>query len=100
MTCSCCQDHGHEMLKKEDALARFVSPETKPKEEALSLSEIRKKFEGDWVAIRVTERDESGQPTKGVVIANDVNRSRLRDMVLSVKECCIFSTREPIPVMF
>ncbi|MCL5067913.1 MAG: hypothetical protein M1368_06130 [Thaumarchaeota archaeon] len=70
------------------------------KEEELAIEEIKQKFYGDWVAIRVTQRDESGQPLKGVVLAHDVNRTLLRNMLNDVAECCIFSTKPPMPVMF
>ena len=68
--------------------------------EVLTLAEIREKFSGDWVAITVTQRDEAGQPLKGIVIAHDVNRTQLRDMLNDVPDCCIFSTKPPLPVMF
>jgi len=44
----------------------------------LELPEIFKKFKDHWVAIQVTKRDQNEQPLAGKVVANEVDRYRLR----------------------
>ncbi|MDG6901421.1 MAG: hypothetical protein JRM80_05610 [Nitrososphaerota archaeon] len=77
-----------------------MTVESEPQVEELAIEEIKQKFRGDWVGIRVTQRDEAGQPVRGVVLAHDVNRTQLRNMLNDVLDCCIFSTKPPLPVMF
>ena len=57
-----------------------------------TISEIVKKYNDRWVAIIVTQRDENLQPLKGSVIANDVDRYRLRSNLTSYNDVCIFFT--------
>ena len=57
-----------------------------------TISEIVKKYNDRWVAIIVTERDENLQPMKGSVVANDVDRYRLRSNLTNYNDVCIFFT--------
>lgn len=63
--------------------------------EELSIGDIRRRYKGFWVAMMVTARDENGQPIKGVVVAADVDRYRLRQQTTTHKELCIFYAGEP-----
>lgn len=55
----------------------------------LSLEEISVKYSGRWVAITVTERDKNLQPTRGIVVAEDVDRYRLRGLITKYSDICI-----------
>ncbi len=61
-------------------------------EESMSMDEIREKYNMLWVAIKVVERDEAGQPARGMVIAADYSRFRLRTKIPGDEEVCIFYT--------
>lgn len=60
-----------------------------------SIDEISERHKGDWVAVRVTERDEAGQPLKAIVVAHNKDRNRLRDEI-PPGEVCIFYAG-PVP---
>jgi hypothetical protein len=57
--------------------------------EELSIPEIHAKYKGKWVAIIVTKRDGNLQPTGGRVVAEDVDRYRLRGHVVKYADVCI-----------
>ena len=62
--------------------------------ENLTLSEISQRYSGRWVAITVTERDRNLQPVKGRVVADDVDRYRLREKTAKYDDICIFYVGE------
>jgi hypothetical protein len=64
--------------------------------EELSLQEIRGRYKDRWVAITVTKRDRSLQPVGGVVVADDPDRYRLRDMIAKYREVCIVYAGDPL----
>lgn len=55
-----------------------------------------KQLKGLWVAVKVVERDEAGQPLTGEVIATKLVRSELLDEVYAEKDICIFFAG-PVP---
>lgn len=57
--------------------------------------QIKKEHVNRWVAVVVTKRDENGQPTEGVVVAEDFDRYRLRDQIIQYNDICIFFGGEP-----
>ena len=62
--------------------------------EDLPLSRIWERYKDRWVAITVTERDRNSQPVKGRVVAEDVDRYRLREKIAKYDEICIFYAGE------
>jgi len=62
----------------------------------LEIPEIFQKYKDKWVAITVTQRDKNLQPTKGRVLADDMDRYRLRLKVIREREVCIFFAGEPM----
>lgn len=70
-----------------------------PPSEELTLEEIRTRHQNLWVAITVTKRDENGQPTAGLVVAEDADRYRLRDLIVRYDDVCIFFAGDsPFPL--
>ncbi len=63
--------------------------------EDLAVSEIFKTYKDRWVTIVVTKRDKNFQPVRGKVVANDVDRYRLRQSITGFKDICIFYAGEP-----
>ncbi|MGA2199852.1 MAG: hypothetical protein ABSG45_07930 [Nitrososphaerales archaeon] len=63
--------------------------------EDLALSEIIKRYKGRWVGIVVTGRDKNMQPTKGKVVADDIDRYMLRPKLRAYKDICIYFAGEP-----
>ncbi|MDG6901393.1 MAG: hypothetical protein JRM80_05470 [Nitrososphaerota archaeon] len=61
----------------------------------LEFPEIFKAYHERWVAVVVTGRDKNLQPNKGRVVADDVDRYRLREKIIGRKEICIFYAGEP-----
>ena len=61
----------------------------------VELAEIFRRYKDRWVAIAVTKRDKNMQPTRGTVIADDSDRYRLRQKLMTTKEACIFFAGEP-----
>jgi hypothetical protein len=58
--------------------------------EDLPLPKISERYKDRWVAIVVTERDRNAQPVKGRVVADDVDRYRLREKTAKYDEICFF----------
>ena len=66
----------------------------------LSIPEIKARHKGRWVAIVVTKRDDNLQPTGGRVVAEDLDRYRLRGHVAKYADVCIFYAGEsPYPLL-
>ncbi len=77
-----------------------TSPQGQAAPDELTLAEISAKYKNRWVAIEVTARDGNSQPTKGKVVAQDVDRYRLRSSLAKLGEVCIFYTGEtPYPLL-
>lgn len=66
--------------------------EEPPEEE---FSEIFKTRKNKWVAVVVTRRDKNLQPVAGRVVADDIDRYRLRQKIIGQKVICIFYAGEP-----
>lgn len=66
------------------------SPQSEEKKEELSIPEIHARYKGRWVAIVVTKRDGNLQPTRGRVVADDLDRYRLREHLSGYADVCIF----------
>ncbi len=64
--------------------------EAKDAKEPMALEEITRRHWGRWVALRVVERDEAGQPRRGIVLYHSPDRYRLRDLIKSEEAACIF----------
>ncbi len=58
-------------------------------QEELTLEAIHEKYPNRWVAMIVTKRDQNGQPTAGTVVAEDVDRYRLRMKLTKYGDICI-----------
>jgi len=43
----------------------------------LTLEEFEERYPDEWVLIQETDWDEQGNPTKGLMVAHDVNRASL-----------------------
>ena len=66
----------------------------------LSLEEISIKYAGRWVALTVTSRDKNLQPLRGIVVADEVDRYRLRGRITNYQEICIiFAGGSPYHLM-
>ncbi len=63
-------------------------------EEELSISEIRQKYSRRWVAVIVTQRGRNMQPIRGQVVADDVDRYRLRQKITEFNDICLFYAGE------
>ena len=73
--------------------------EQEPQE--LSIDQLTKEYPNRWVAIQVTKRDKNGQPLAGKLVADDVDRYRLRQTVVKCNDICIFYAGEPpFPIFF
>jgi hypothetical protein len=65
------------------------------KQEELEIPQIFEQFKDQWVAILVTRRDKNFQPVAGRVVANEVDRYRLRLKIVEYNDVCIFFAGEP-----
>ena len=65
--------------------------------EAMTLTEMKERFHGQWLAVRVTERDDGGQPVAGEVLAVKPSRLELAEAVKEEREACLLYAGEPIP---
>ena len=72
----------------------MTSVSAQPAPEELTLAQIREKHPNMWVAMLVTKRDKNRQPIAGKVVAEDVDRYRLREALYSYKDVCIFFAGE------
>ncbi|MGI0092034.1 MAG: hypothetical protein ACREBS_10020 [Nitrososphaerales archaeon] len=61
----------------------------------LTMPQFFEQFKNRWVAILVTKRDRNGQPLAGTLVADDVDRYRLRQTVVKYNDVCIFYAGEP-----
>lgn len=67
----------------------------------LSIQEISTKYAGRWVAMTVTARDENLQPLRGVVVADEIDRYRLRTQLSKYSDICImFAGDSPYHLIF
>jgi hypothetical protein len=62
----------------------------------LPLREIRKRHKDKWVAVIVTKRDRNLQPTRGKVVAEDMDRFLLRQKLGAYPDICIFFAGDSI----
>ncbi len=60
-----------------------------------SLEEIVGKYSGSWVAMTVTKRDENYQPTRGIIVAHDMDRYKLRERITKYSDICIIYAGDP-----
>ncbi len=65
--------------------------------QVLSLTEMKRRFHGQWLAIRVTKRDAAGQPTAGKVLARSPSRLEVSEPARDEKHVCLLYAGEPIP---
>ena len=66
----------------------------------IPLSKVSERYKDRWVAVVVTSRDKNLQPLTGRVVADDVDRYRLRDKVLQYNDICILYAGDcPYPLM-
>jgi len=68
--------------------------EESAKPEVLTLSQISARYHDRWVAVVVTGRDRNGQPVKGRVVAEDVDRYNIRMKTINLRDVCIFYAGE------
>lgn len=64
----------------------------------IDLTDIDAKYAPFWYAVKVTARDENGQPTKGVVVCQHLTRQMLSQELtkLAEKDLCVFQAlKEP-----
>lgn len=69
-----------------------MNPEEQDQE--LSLSEILQKYRDRWIAMIVTQRDDNMQPLAGKVVADDVDRYRLRQKIAQYDDICLLYAGE------
>lgn len=74
----------------------FPIPDGQSESEELALPEIRKRYKDRWVAIVVTRRDRNFQPTRGKVVAEDIDRFLLRQKLGKYPDICILFAGDPI----
>ena len=66
----------------------------------LTVAQVYEQYKNRWVAMLVTKRDESQQPAAGKVVADDVDRYRLRMSIVKYNDICIFFAGEaPYPLL-
>lgn len=65
--------------------------------QVLTLNEMKRRFHGQWLAVRVTRRDEVGQPTAGTVLARSPSRLEVSQAVKQETHVCLVYAGEPIP---
>lgn len=73
-----------------------MEPSKQQQDGVLSLTEITTRFFGKYVAVEVKGRDADGQPAYGRVIASHFDKYKLKDMMQSQRDVCIFYAG-PIP---
>lgn len=64
------------------------------RDQELSVSEIFQKYRDRWVAMIVTQRDDNMQPLRGRVVADDVDRYRLRQKIAQYDDICLLYAGE------
>ncbi len=75
-----------------------MSEEEQPE---LTIPQLFDQYKDRWVAILVTKRDKNGQPLSGKLVAEDVDRYRLRQRIVKHNDICIFYAGEPpFPLFF
>ena len=60
-----------------------------------TLDELAQKYHRQWIAVKVVERDQNGQPVKVIYLERDVNVAGVRQ-VPGIKDLCTFYTG-PVP---
>ncbi len=65
--------------------------------EVMTLAEMKERFHGQWLAVRVTESDDGGQPVAGEVLAVKPSRLEVAEAVREERDVCLLYAGEPIP---
>jgi hypothetical protein len=65
-------------------------------EAEMALEEMARRYALLWLAVKVTARDENGQPTRGVLLSQHLTRVMLSHELNSIREkdICIFHAVE------
>ena len=63
----------------------------------LSLAQMIRKYRGQWLAVRVTKRDDAGQPTAGIVLAHKPTQCEADDAVGEEAEVCLVYAGDVAP---
>jgi len=64
------------------------------------LRQIFEEYKDMWVAMIVTKRDKNFQPLAGRVVANEVDRYKLRLKIVKYDDICIFFSGDtPYPLL-
>ncbi|MFP4057768.1 MAG: hypothetical protein ACLF0G_12960 [Candidatus Brocadiia bacterium] len=66
-------------------------------EKNLSLPEMVRKYRGQWLAVRVTARDQAGQPVAGIVLARAPTRLEADEAVKGEQEVCLMYAGDVVP---
>ncbi|MBM4042719.1 MAG: hypothetical protein FJ290_29885 [Planctomycetes bacterium] len=69
----------------------------KPNGHVLSLTQMKRRYYGQWLALRVTKRDAAGQPTAGKVLARSPSRLEVSEAARDEKHVCLLYAGEPVP---
>ncbi|MBI2183406.1 MAG: hypothetical protein HYU39_00445 [Thaumarchaeota archaeon] len=56
----------------------------------LTVDEIIEKYNGLWVAVKITRRDRTGQPVRGKVLHYHAIRKQVADTIYGKKGICLF----------
>lgn len=69
----------------------------KPAGTPLSLAQMIRRYRGQWLAVKVTKRDDAGQPTAGIVLAHKPTQFEADDAVREEAEVCLMYAGDVAP---
>ncbi|MBM4041037.1 MAG: hypothetical protein FJ290_21260 [Planctomycetes bacterium] len=63
----------------------------------LTFPQMVRKYHGQWLAVRVTKRDDAGQPVAGIVLAHKPNRLEVSRAARGQGPVCMMFAGPPVP---
>jgi hypothetical protein len=64
------------------------------------IEQLAQKYRGQWLALRVTARDASGQPRRALTLAHGATRAEVHRKVRRVSDVCLLYAGPAVPEGF
>jgi hypothetical protein len=65
-----------------------------------TVDELLAKYSGEWLALRVTQRDSAGQPKPALALAHAPTRAEVHQKVRRLKDVCLLYAGPAVPEGF
>lgn len=67
------------------------------RKQMILFEDIARAYPGQWVALKVTERDSAGQPNRGMIVAHSRTKRHLFSLLGDLDDVCILYAGPVVP---